>query len=78
MARADTRGMTQTANLSKGQQVIHDMTGLGHSVIGEYVGPIAPSAKFPEGGHRIKVRGKTVNLSRTPQPYTGSLVAVAR
>jgi hypothetical protein len=70
--------MTQSANLAKDQQVIHDMTGLGHNVIGEYVGPIEPSAKFPEGGHRIKVRGKIVNLSRTLQPYMGSLVAVTR
>jgi hypothetical protein len=70
--------MTNSENLIKGQQVIHDMTGLGHNVLGEYMGPIAPSAKFPEGGHRIKVRGKTVYLSRSPQPYSGSLVAAPR
>lgn len=67
--------MTTTQNLSKGDRVIHDMTGLGHNVIGEYVGPITPSAKYPQGGHRIKVQGKSVAIARTPQRYDGDLVA---
>lgn len=65
-----------TVNLRKGERIIHDMTGLGHNVIGEYVGPITPSVKYPQGGHRIKVRGKSVTIARTPQRYDGDLIAV--
>jgi hypothetical protein len=53
--------------LIKGQLVKFDATGLGHWVVATYAGPLAVSARFPEGGHKVQVRpGKFSNIRQTP------------
>ena len=66
-----------TTTLTTGQTVACDMTGLGHNVIATYVGPIKVSAKYPQGGHKVRIAtGQVLTVRKTPVPCDGTLMAV--
>lgn len=61
-----------STDLVKGQTVSCDMTGMGHNVIGTYIGA------HPQGGHKVRLvhTGKTIRVQKTPVPSDGTLRVV--
>lgn len=56
--------------LTKGQPVTFNVIGI-QPVAGTYVGPVKVSAKYPKGGHRVRVYNQTgsVVVKNSPATY---------